>query len=98
MDYISYLSRGLERILSDDPDLATEIRDRHPRVDNELAAAAVRGGARESRGFAEGVRLEGAGDVNLASLETIVRKTGRPVLTVRDNDFTFSTTDVESEV
>jgi hypothetical protein len=89
MNELSYLKEALDRIVSQDPELAEEIRDKHQRVANELPAV----------GGAEVMRLESMDPASLqGELETIVRKKGRPVLTVRRNDFVFETSDVESEV
>src|SRR5687768_9000468 len=92
MNELSYLKEALDRILSQDPQLAEEIQDKHKRLVDELPSV----------GRAEAMGLESVESVDAASLqgelETIVQKKGRPVLAVRQNDFTFEASDVESEV
>ena len=82
------LKEAVNRILMQDPELAEEIRDTRPKVVSELPGV---GGPEVMGERLDALTLKG-------ELETIVRKKGRPVLTVRKDDFTFSATDVESEV
>jgi hypothetical protein len=85
---LEYLRSGLDRIIAGDPALAQELQDTQSQVVSELPSG---GGLEGKRPSMDPAALQGA-------LETIVKKKGRPVLTVRQNDFKFEATDVESEV
>src|SRR5262249_36565934 len=85
---LEYLIKGLDRIVAQDPELAEEIQATQPQVAAELPSL---GGEETVREGVDPAALQGA-------LETIVKKKGRPVLTVRRNDFVFESNDIESEV
>jgi len=88
---LAYLQEGLQRILANDPALAQEIRDTHVRLADPLRP----GASFESLGTAEGP-FDPAEQI--AGLETIVKAKGRPVLTIRSDDYVFATNDADSEV
>src|SRR6516162_1581423 len=75
-------------MLAQDPELAEEIQDVDPKVAAELP----------SFGTPETLRAPMDGATLKGKLETIVRKKGRPVLTIRNDDFKFTATEVESQV
>jgi V8-like Glu-specific endopeptidase len=86
---LELLRQAASRILARDPELAREIWGKH--------APTAEFVARERPGFEA---MEGPADpvAMKMTLETIVKRTGRPVLTVRNNDFIFAAPDMESEV
>ena len=85
---LELLRRSLDRIMANDKELAEEIGDVHPGVAAELP----------SMGAPETARAPIDPAMLLGEMETVVRRNGRPVLTIHRDDFSFTATDGDSQV
>ena len=94
-NFVSELKAAVERLTKGDPELERELAAKHGQILERKSREML-----ETKFQRVGGEKSDRVDVSpeLLALETIVRKVGRPVLTIRNDDFIFEATDVESEV